>query len=272
MSFTLQDAQNPVILNPQTHYQVIHNETLLDEFLTTLPELQEDEVWYFALFGRHKYDPAFPNTKDSGQLARQTARDVKELKQKIRRLEAPIGSYFRDNDRAVASQQCMALYLSLNPKSLPRANKELAVQLVRRLVDGDTIFNPLSAATTELHKAQSERKFYVDFDFDLTEISPPYTKFFTQIQKILPHPEFFRALRTKGGLHLIVNLEAVRKYELKSKWHQTLTALPFCDVRGSNVLTPVPGCCQGGFIPHFVEPPPGIFPEQNPSSQEPHHA
>lgn len=223
-------------------YKIITDEAKLAEFIAILPDLLEHEVYYLCLFGRHKYDKEFPNTRDSGQLARVVANSKPVLLEKIRRLETPDGSYTR-NDIA-ASQEALGTYIALNPKSLIRANKGLLQELAKRFAQGEINFNPITLANTEIHRA-NDRKFFVDFDFDDVE---PH-EHLPQIQAALPDPAMYRILKTRGGFHLIVELEKVKK--LKS-WHVDICKLPKCDVRGSNTLTPIPGCTQGGFTPYFL--------------------
>lgn len=226
------------------NYKIILDEPLLDAFLASLPSLRPHEVWYFCLFGRHKYDPGFPNTRDSGQLARAVARDQRELKEKLLRLESPLGSYSRHG--VPASQECLSVYMAMNPRNLVRANKGVLLEMAKRMVDGPHDFNPISVATTEIHRAV-DRKLYIDFDFDDAD----HADYVGQIREILPDPAMCRVLKTRGGFHLLVCLDQIRN--LKTQWHPAIAKLPKCDVRGSNTLTPVPGCTQGGFTPHFVE-------------------
>lgn len=40
-----------------TKYQIIYDETLVQEFLDLLPEENEDEIYYLSLFARKKYSP-----------------------------------------------------------------------------------------------------------------------------------------------------------------------------------------------------------------------
>lgn len=222
-----------------SHYKIIHNEELLDQFIESMPEHTENELYYVCLFGRHKYDKSFPNTKDSGQLAR-FASKKSDLKEKIRRLESPLGSYTRD--KVVASQECLAIYIGLNPRSLVKASKNLLVELAKRIAEGNTTFNPMSLATTEFHRAV-DRKFFLDFDFD--NVNPDDYR-----DKITLPEGSYRILKTRGGFHLIVELAKLKG--IKSNWHGAITSLDNCDVRGSNTLTPIPGCTQGNFCPHFV--------------------
>lgn len=224
------------------NYSIITDESKLDEFISFLPDNTSQEVYYICLFGRHKYCKAFPNTRDSGQLARITA-SKEDIKTKIRRLECPVGSYERDG--VVAPQEALALYISLNPRSLVKANRGLLVELAQRCADGNLDFNPISLATTAVHCAV-DRKFFVDFDFD--EVEP--NEYLPQIQMILPEPDSYKILKTRGGFHLLVKLDKIKG---NKKWYPAITALPKCDVRGSNTLTPVAGCTQGGFTPNFVE-------------------
>ncbi len=223
------------------NYKIITDENILDSFLQTLPDTKDSEVYYVCLFGRHKYDNTFPNTRDAGQLAR-IASKKQDLKEKIRRLETPVGSYTRDN--IAAPQEALATYIGLNPRSLIKANKNLLVELAKRFADGNTNFNPITLATTEIHRA-TDRKFFVDFDYDNTEPA----EHLPVIQNTLPK-DAYQILKTRGGFHLIVELEKVEI--LKTNWYLTLAQLKNCDVKGSGNLTPIPGCTQGGFTPYFL--------------------
>lgn len=227
-----------------SHYQIVTNEKILDDFIETLPNTSENEVFYLCLFGRHKYCPTWKNMKDHNQLARFLARKS-QIKEKIRRLECPLGSFTRDG--VPAPQECLVLYIGLNPRSLARANRNLLVELAKRVADGQTGFNPVTLAHTEVHKAVGQKTF-LTFDYDsISEAElPQYT---STIKTILPDGSY-RLLITRGGFHLIVELAKVKG--LKTNWYKDLAEHPNCDVKGTECLTPVPGCYQGGFTPHFV--------------------
>lgn len=232
------------------HYKIILDQGAFDAFIAGLPELEAGEAWYGCLFGRSKYDPTFPKSKDAGQLARFEARNRDELRDKVRRLEAPLGSYRRDG--VVASQECLALYLAMNPRSLKKANKLLLVELAKRFADGDdTAFNPVSLSRTCIHNATG-RRLVTDFDFDGVEP----TQHIDAIRQELGGGGGFRILKTRGGFHLLVSLESVKDRAWSPRWHQGISKLQGCDVRGTDTLTPIPGCTQGGFCPrelHFPE-------------------
>lgn len=227
------------------NYQIVTDEKTLDDFIETLPNTTENEVFYLCLFGRHKYCSTWKNAKDHNQLARFLARK-NQIKEKIRRLECPLGSFTRDG--VPAPQECLALYVGLNPRSLARANRNLLVELAKRVADGQTGFNPVTLAHTEVHKAVGQKK-YISFDIDGT---PPedIQRCDEKIKRIIP-VDSYRLLITKGGFHIIVELDKVK--EVKTPWYKELSAFTGCDVKGTDKLTPVPGCYQGGFAPYFME-------------------
>lgn len=232
----------------QTNYQIIFDEAELDKFIEFLPDTGPNEVFYLCLFGRHKYCEAFPNSHDAAQFARVVARKS-ELKEKIRRMEAPLGSYSRSG--VIAPQDCLALYIGLNPRNLAKASKNLLVELAKHIAEGNLNFNPISMATTEVHRA-TDKKYYVDFDFD--NKGEKSAAKLAKITTILP-PVCYKILETRGGFHLIVDIaktSELTKGVVSNKWYQLLQSIPGCDVSGSNGLTPVPGCTQGGFVPRMV--------------------
>lgn len=216
-------------------YKVLLDEQKFDEFVNFLPDLEENEVYYLSLFGRHKYCTSLP--KDN-QLTRFTS-SKENLKEKILRLECTWGGYKRDG--IDVPQEAIALYIALNPRNIVKANKNLLVELAKCFTDGKADFNPLSLARTAVHNA-TNRKVFVDFDYDF--INPQ--KHLPEIKKILPD-NAYKILKTRGGFHLLVSLANVPK----TNWFKTLTALDGCDVKGSNTMIPVPGCTQGNFCPYL---------------------
>lgn len=221
------------------NYKILQDEQKFAEFFNLLPSLEENEVYYVALFGRHKYCTTLPNMRDN-QLVRFTS-NKEDLKEKIIRLECPIGGYKRDGDDV--PQEALALYISLNPRNLVKANKTLLMELAKCIVDGKMSMNPLSLARTAVHNA-TDRKCFVDFDYDFIEPG----QHLPAIKAILPE-NAFRILKTRGGFHLLVSLADVPK---KGDWFKKLAALDGCDVKGGNNVVPVAGCTQGDFVPYLI--------------------
>lgn len=221
------------------NYEIITDEVKLDEFIEFLPDHTDTEVYYICLFGRHKYVTNLPNAKDN-TLARVTARKS-EIKEKIRRFEVPFGAYVRDGQ--YVPQEALAVYIGVNPRSLIKASRQLLIELATRIANGSFNFNPVTAATTEVHRA-TDRKFHIDFDYD--DVEP--ADYLPQIQSILPDGTY-KIIKTRGGFHVLVDLVKIKG--VKTNWHKGLSSLAKCDVRGCGHLTPIPGCTQGGFTPYF---------------------
>lgn len=224
-----------------SHYKVILDEAKLDKFINFLPDLEESEVFYICLFGRHKYCAEFPNTRDSGQLVRIISRK-EDIKEKLKRTECTVGGYSRNG--IIAPQECISTYIGLNPRCLKKANQEILKDYANRFASNDINFNPISVCITQIHKSLG-RKFFVDFDFDNVESKD----YIDKIKNIIPENSF-KILVTRGGFHLIVILDKVK--HLKTDWHPKIHKLGHCDVRGTQNLTPIPGCTQGNFCPYFI--------------------
>ena len=73
-------------------YQLIYSEELLEEFLSLLPEENEDEVYYLSLFARKKYSQELIWSNDKTQLKRLTSKK-RDIIKKIKQLEVDYGLY-----------------------------------------------------------------------------------------------------------------------------------------------------------------------------------
>lgn len=226
-----------------SHYQIIKDLGLLENFVQWLPELQEHEIFYVALFARKKYCAEIKNIKtDKAQCKRFTA-VTKRLIEKIRQLECPLDSY---SIRGITiPQEALALYISVNPRDLREATKNGLIKLAHLITQGYNGYNPHQEIMSEIHKACS-RKVWFDFDFDGVEIDATLG----HVSRVL-NMDCVRVLKTHSGFHLLVNLKGIRD-EFSKTWYQAMNQLEGIDVRGDNLI-PVAGCVQGGFIPYFVQ-------------------
>lgn len=225
-----------------SHYSIIKDQQLLDDFIQWLPELQPHEIFYVALFARKKYCAAIKNIKtDKAQCKRFTSYTGR-LVEKIRQLECPLDSY---SIRGVTiPQEALALYISVNPRDLHEATKNGLIKLAHLITQPYNGYNPHQEVMSEIHRACS-RKVWFDFDFDGVDLDTTMG----QVDDIL-NLDCVRVLKTYSGFHLLVNLKSIRE-EFSKSWHQNMSKLAGIDVRGDNLI-PVAGCVQGEFIPHFV--------------------
>lgn len=225
-------------------YRIIQDESELDSFIqNSLPDLGKDECFYVSLFARKKYSPELIWSSDKSQLKRLTC--TKEtLKQKLRQLEISKGCYVLGNKPA--PQESLVVYIHPNPRSQKQAARILLKKMADLIADNNSGFNVQAEALSAIQKSRG-RRFYVDFDFDLkdkNEIPLIISNVLSFINK-----EAVTFVETRGGLHVLIKTKLI-KDEYKKTWHSNISALG-SDVQGDYML-PIPGCCQGGFIPRIL--------------------
>ena len=225
-------------------YRIIHDEEKLNAFVDWLPELKDDEAFYFCLFARKKYCPDVGwLSSDKQQLARKTVTSKDRLVEKIKQLEIPLDRYVQ-HGRPVP-QESLVLYITPNPRSLESAAKNLAIKMVQLVTKPYGGYNPHQEAMSEIQKACGT-KHVIDFDFDTDDVD----SVITQAKDILRDNQALTFVRTRGGVHVLVHLAHV-PHSLRKEWHPRMARIPGCDVRGDGLL-PVPGCTQGGFTPYML--------------------
>ena len=228
------------------NYKIIQNKELLLDFIKWLPELLDGECYYVTLFARSKYDKSLKSDKQ--QLHRLTS--TKEfLFEKIKKLECEVGSYYQNH--LPIDQKALALYISVNPRSYEKAAKESLKKFAELITKPYSGYNPHQEVLSEIQKACS-RKIYMDFDFDYSsdDDTIEFNYILGKINEYI-NESCYEILKTRGGFHLLVKLDAIDKQYIKS-WYQNLTSISGCDVRGDQLI-PVIGCTQGNYIPHFLK-------------------
>jgi hypothetical protein len=228
------------------NYKIIKDEKLLKDFIDWLPELEPNEMFYVALFGRKKYNPIV--ISDKAQLKRFTStKDM--LFSKIKQLECEIGSYTQKNEVSIP-QDALALYITPNPRDLYIASlntiKEISEKIKKSVTDKSVRINPRALSMNAIHTSCT-RKIYKDFDFDTNMKEEQLLEEVNSAINI----DCVSVLKTRGGYHVLVELAKINDSYTKT-WYKDITSILDCDVRGDNLI-PVPGCTQGEFIPHFIK-------------------
>jgi hypothetical protein len=226
------------------NYQIIKDEEALLKFVDWLPELEYNEAFYVCLFARKKYCNHLVHiASDKGQMKRFTSKKD-YLIQKIKQLECPVGNYTVKG--VVAPQESLALYINPNPRNLEKAAKESLKHFAELITKPYGGWNPQAEVISEIQKAKS-RTVYFDLDFDDVKIE-------TIVKEIqdgyLVNMDACHFLQTRGGFHLLVEIDKVNEYRKKT-WYKSIVSLPGVDIKGDNMI-PVPGCTQGDFIPKFI--------------------
>lgn len=230
------------------NYQIIKDIKLLKEFIAWLPELTEQEKYYCCLFARSKYLKdengvnRLPHIKtDKAQLKRFVS-DKERLFGKIKQLEIEVGWYHQKEH--IIPQEALALYITVNPRDMYKASINTLVKLATSVRDQNVLMNPHQEALSEIQRTKS-RTVYIDFDID----AEPET-LEVDIEEMRGYINFDAVtfLKTRGGVHALVDPNKVEQ-KYKNSFYKNMSR--FVDQAG-DIMIPVPGCVQGGFVPHFI--------------------
>jgi len=233
-------------------HEIVREPKSLQAFVEWLPELAPHERYYLSLQVRRKYFPEL-KSKDRTQLRRFLA-TKQDMISKINQLECPLGSYLTEEGDILPTSG-MALYITLNPRDMRKAVVSSAKALIDLIAKEDS--NPHSEVMSQIHKAKS-RTTFVHFDIDKptgTEADAHSPKNATPISDLLLEAEkivgrkAMTIIETRGGCHLMVDpKKVVSEYK---NWHGEIVKKIPCDQTG-DLMVPVVGCTQGGFVPRFV--------------------
>jgi hypothetical protein len=227
-------------------YQIILDEQILDSFIEFLPGLGKDEVYYLSLMARCD-SSQLPSVKDGQIYGSKRLVKKGDIKRCLLEFEVPVGTYQRKG--VPIPQECLSPYITINPRSLKKAAKNVAISLTEKLLNGENV-DPVDFATTLVHQ-NIGTKHFVDFDFDL-ESKPKYQKDIENTFKSLFSK--FITLETKGGVHMIVPCKFIKcnNYNYIVGGTTGHSAMHGLDRHGAQGMIPIPGCTQRGFMPTFT--------------------
>jgi hypothetical protein len=225
-------------------YELIHSYKALEEFIGILPDEQDGEQFYITLFARKKYDLSGLLRSDKNCIKRVTARK-RDIIQKIEQMEVGVGSYTYDG--VTIPEECLAVYITPNPRSFHAASTHLVKGLVSKICDGRVTKNPYSEALNYL-QTSCENKVYFDIDVDF--LRPEQLGRFKEAIANFINLDCLTFIRTRGGYHVLVKLAQISP--TCKHWHQGFAKLKFDDVgimMNSDSLVPIVGCRQADFTP-----------------------
>lgn len=234
-----------VLENEPQHYKIIVDEQKLKEFIDWLPELQPHEKYYLCLFARSKYCKQVTHiSSDKAQLKRVIS-DKSRMFEKIKQMEIRLGDY--KQKEVSVPQEALALYITVNPRSMTKATANLLVKLATSMRDQNIEMNPHAEALSQIQKAKS-RTEYIDFDIDEPDEDVLKT-LMTQIEEYITK-DAITWLRTRGGAHCLIKPSLIPE-DVKKTFHRRIALIPQVDQVGDQMI-PIPGTYQGGFVPHFI--------------------
>lgn len=232
-------------------YKIVQDEKILKEFIDWLPELQPTEKFYMCLFARSKYsknkegENTLPHIKSDKAQLKRFVTDKERMFLKIKQLEIQLGWYQQKD--LIVPQEVLALYITPNPREMWRASIRSMVKLAQCIENENKLMNPHQEVLSEIQRTKS-RTCYIDFDIDAEGEELEKAK--SLIPNVV-NMDAVTLLQTRGGIHCLIDPNKVQK-EFKNKFWKGMTEIPGVDQTGDGMI-PVPGCCQGGFVPHFIQ-------------------
>ncbi len=217
-------------------YKLILNEANLINFINFLPELQEDEVYFVALFARSKYT----NIPIRNKIVKSFYCRKEFLLNKIKELEVKEGLYMSRGESI--PYEALALYISPNPRSLTKAKINFLTNTLNKVFKNEE-FDLVSSALSEIQNSNGTN-YYTDFDFDKVLFEDTKDIILKYVNK-----EAIVVLHTRGGFHLLINMNLLEdKY--KNTFYQNIRKIEGVDIPKSK-LVPIVGCSQGLFEPYL---------------------
>jgi hypothetical protein len=214
------------------NYKIIQDEEELDKFVNWLPCSENDSL-YISLIARKKY---FTPISSNNQQLRRFVTQKKFLKQRVRQLECPLGSYkYGDLD---IPNEALALYININPRSLWKGSCDALKGLADIIARGDKTVDPIKFVTNCVQQNHENKNFVI---FDIDEKNPEL------IERAFGIVGKQTYIETRGGYHLLVDPKTIS--QSVENWYGQLKA--FSDVSG-DTLSSIPGTTQGGFCPKLI--------------------
>lgn len=237
--------------------KLINDEMELKNFISLLPELKDEESYYLTLLSRVKYHKG-GNIIPNKYGVKRFMSNKPNLINKIKELQLE-GNYYYNNSDEEIPEDSLCLYINLNPRSNSLATKELTLELVREAYEGHNIrkkrsSNPLVSKCMNLLSTSISRTIHLGFDFD-TDESTNKKELLGDLRCKLSYiinDDSYYIVETKGGFHLVIIPSKINNKLTKTKsWYNKIISINKLDVKG-DMLLPIPGCYQGGFIPKVI--------------------
>jgi len=228
-------------------HNIICSEQALEKFVEWLPDLGPNERFFLCLQARKKYMPSL-KSGDKTQLKRFTS-SKETLITKIKQLECPVGCYCT-KEGEIIPDAAMALYITLNPRDMRKATFSAAKALIDLIQKQDHNFNPHSEALSCIHKSKGQTAF-VHFDVDNPDEGRIDWKEVREKAAEVVGNEAVTVVETRGGCHLLIDPKKVVCDH--KNWYTVIVKQIKCDQTG-DLMVPVVGCNQGGFVPKLHMP------------------
>lgn len=246
---------------------LIIDETEFDKFVSILPDLQKDEVYFLSLSARNKYLTAkereFYHLGRTEMFGRQVARSKQDFKLKMNDLYCKLITRKTNNGKEIPSK-CVVCYANINPSSMTKAynlfttevNKEVFAALHAEQENKIANYDGMRFIDKTLMNCiqkSSSRRIFTDIDMD-TKDESIFNEFIKSIEEI-----DYNIVETKGGFHFMIKNESMpHKFNL----YHIVDQMDFKAKRlnepkevivNKNRMIPIPGTMQADFLVKLIK-------------------
>lgn len=239
-----------------------------DKFISILPDLKNDEVYFISLAARNKYlnesERIYYGLGRTEMFSRSIIRNKDNFEYVLSKLESSL-QYKLTKNKCKIPEKTLVVYVNINPSSMIKAYFALMQEMNKELHDITfALQNNKQPNYSGIHlldrklmnciqRARS-RKVYIDIDFDIKDNFYIVNNLLTElsIRQIL-----YFLIQTKSGYHVLIDLESMKdkkfnlNYEVQ-KCNQ-MTVLHYGEVIiNSNGMVPIPGTLQAGELVKII--------------------
>lgn len=219
------------------NYKIITDENALISFIDWLPELQDNEKYYFSLTARNKYSNTL---KLSGKnQVKGFISDKENILRKIKQLEMPLNRWSIRN--ITIPEDSLVLYININPRCMKKATEMVGKNSWDLMKNKN--YN-IDKYVMRCIRKSSAKTNIVDFDIDTDNKKDVDLEWL----KSKFNYECYNIVESRGGYHILIDK---RKVNLKN-WFLKIHNKYDIDKAGNNMI-PVVGTTQGGFTPKFIK-------------------
>lgn len=247
-----------------------------DKFVSILPSLQNDELYFLSLSARNKYlneeERDFYQLGRTEMFGRLVVRNKEDFDMKMDELSSKRLARKTRNGKYIPDK-AMVCYANINPSSMIKAyemfqnemNKEVYAafnaEQNSKQANYESILRMDKVLMNCIQKARS-RKVFIDIDMD-TKNPEIFEKFKYALEDpdgdkfILTGPEF-HIIETHGGYHFLIKNSTIPNGfnlgKLVQDADKTAKTLDNKEVVfNKNQMIPIPGTMQAGFLVKFKE-------------------
>lgn len=247
---------------------LLSNQDQVNKFISLLPELQNDEVYFISLSARQKHltkeEREYFSLGRTEMMIRTIVRSKDEFPKAFREIEGRLSQRQTRAGKNIPSK-CLIVYVNINPSSMVKAYNLLKTKMegemfgiIQALQNGNTpnydVFRRLDRQLMTAVQNATGHKTWLDLDFDVPDKRVAHAAYIKPLVDQLTNIKHC-LVETKGGYHLLIDRESLEQNSKSLPVPLHLIVKTINDELGNtgeavfnkNAMIPFPGFMQAGF-------------------------